>query len=254
MELKGNAALVTGGASGLGEACVRMLLKQGVWVAILDFDETKGSQLASELGDDVMFHKTDVSDDNSVREAVEAAAEKFGGFQFVINCAGLGNPMKVLGRKGLMPFDYFNRMIQVNLVGTMNVIRHASDKMQSNSSNKDGERGVIINTASVAAYDGQVGQAAYSASKGGLVGMTLPIAREFAAHGIRVMTIAPGLFMTPMMEVVPEEARAELAKSVPFPQRLGDPAEYASLARSIIENPMLNGETIRLDGSIRLGF
>ncbi|MBF0236548.1 MAG: 3-hydroxyacyl-CoA dehydrogenase [SAR324 cluster bacterium] len=253
MELKDKVAIVTGGASGLGEACVRLFVQQGAKVAILDYNDHRGEQVAKELGAMVMCHKTDVSSDDSVKNAVAAVSQKWGNIHVVVSCAGVGNPMKILSkRKGLMPFDYFSKVININLIGTMNVIRHASDKMQDNQPLADGERGVIINTASVAAYDGQVGQAAYSASKGGIVGMTLPIAREFASYGIRVVTIAPGLFKTPMMESLPEDAQTSLAAAVPFPKRLGNPAEYAQLARHIVENVMLNGETIRLDGSIRL--
>ncbi|MGK5093773.1 3-hydroxyacyl-CoA dehydrogenase [Deltaproteobacteria bacterium TL4] len=253
MEIKDKVVVVTGGASGLGEACVRLLLGAGAKVSILDFNEDAGTKLAEALGSQVMFQKTDVSNDQSVQNSIQATIAQFKALHIVINCAGIAPPMKVYSqRKGIMPFDYFNKIIQVNLIGTMNVIRHATAQIVNNEPNADGEKGVIINTASVAAFDGQIGQAAYSASKGGVVGMTLPIAREFASYGIRVMTIAPGLFHTPMMASLSQEVQDSLASSVPFPKRLGKPDEYAQLAQHIIQNPMLNGETIRLDGSIRL--
>lgn len=255
MEIRNKFALVTGGASGLGAACVRLLLAEGATkIAILDFNEETGNQIASELGDQVLFIKTDVAQDSDVKNAVETAADQFGAIHIVINCAGIGAPNKVISRKkGMMTFDYFVGVINVNLIGTMNVIRHTANQMINNqATNEDGEKGVVINTASVAAYEGQVGQAAYSASKGGIIGMTLPIAREFADYGIRVMTIAPGLFLTPMMDSLPEAAQQALAASTPFPKRLGKPEEFAALAKSIIENTMFSGETIRLDGAIRL--
>ena len=252
MDVKGCKAIVTGGASGLGEACVRNLVSLGGKAAILDFDATKGEKLAAELGSNVIFANTDVTGEESVQAAIKKAMDAFGAINIVINCAGVGDPGKVLSKKGPMALSYFNRVVQINLVGTFNVIRLAVEQMVKNTGNKDGEKGVIINTASVAAFDGQIGQPAYSASKAGVVGMTLPIARECAEYGIRVMTIAPGLFNTPMLAQLPEAAREALGKMVPFPRRLGEPMEYAKMAQHIIENPMLNGEVIRLDGAIRM--
>ena len=252
MDIKECTAVVTGGASGLGEACVREFVANGAKVAIFDFDEARGSKVASELGDSVIFCKTDVSDENSVKAAISKTIEAFGEIHFDINCAGIGAPARVLSKDGPMPLDLFNKIIQVNLVGTMNVLRLAAEQMVNNEPNEDGEKGVIINTASIAAFEGQIGQAAYSASKGGIVGMTLPIAREFSNLGIRVLTIAPGLFETPMLAGLPEEAKASIVANIPFPKRLGKPSEFAFLAKHIIENPVLNGETIRLDSCIRL--
>jgi NAD(P)-dependent dehydrogenase (short-subunit alcohol dehydrogenase family) len=220
--------------------------------AIFDFDATKGENLAAELGASVIYVNTDVTSEESVQAAIKKTMEAFGAIDVVINCAGVGDPGKVLSKKGPMPLSQFNRVVQINLVGTFNVIRLTVEQMVKNTGNKDGEKGVIINTASVAAFDGQIGQPAYSASKAGVVGMTLPIARECAEYGIRVMTIAPGLFNTPMLAQLPEPARDALGKMVPFPRRLGDPMEYAKMAQHIIENPMLNGEVIRLDGAIRM--
>jgi len=245
-------AVVTGGASGLGEACVRELTDAGAKAVIFDLDAQKGEALSAELGRRVIFCRTDVTGDESVREAIGKTVEAFGSINIVINCAGIGVACKALTKKGPMPLAEFNRVVQINLVGTFNVIRLALEQMVKNVPNTEGERGVIINTASAAAFDGQVGQPAYSASKAGVVGMTLPLARECAEYGIRVMTIAPGLFNTPMLALLPETVRDALGKMVPFPQRLGRPAEYALLARHIIENPMLNGEVIRLDGAIRM--
>ncbi len=252
MEIKGCSAVVTGGASGLGAACVRILAENGARVAILDLSEEAGNSLAQELGDAAIFCKTDVSDEQSVADAISTAKKAFGAIHIAVNCAGVGTPMKVISKKGLMPMDYFNRTLAINLIGTMHVIRLAAEKMLENTPNADGEKGVIINTASIAAFEGQVGQAAYTASKAAIAGMTLPIAREFAAYGIRVMTIAPGLFDTPMMAGLPEKAKASLVQMIPFPKRLGDPKEFAMMARHIVENPILNGETIRLDSAIRM--
>ncbi|MGZ6230503.1 MAG: 3-hydroxyacyl-CoA dehydrogenase [Syntrophales bacterium] len=252
MDVKSCKAIVTGGASGLGEACVRNLVSLGGKAAILDFDATKGEKLAAELGNNVTYANTDVTGEESVQAAIKKAMDAFGAINVVINCAGVGDPGKVLSKKGPMALSFFNRVVQINLVGTFNVIRLAVEQMVKNTGNKDGEKGVIINTASVAAFDGQIGQPAYSASKAGVVGMTLPIARECAEYGIRVMTIAPGLFNTPMLAQLPEAAREALGKMVPFPQRLGEPMEYAKMVQHIIENPMLNGEVIRLDGAIRM--
>ena len=252
MRVRDCMAVVTGGASGLGEACVRELAGAGAKAAILDLDAEKGRKLAAELGPQVLFVRTDVTGDQSVRDAVGKTVEAFGGLNTVINCAGIGVACKALTKKGPMPLEEFNRVVQINLVGTFNVIRLALAQMVNNAPDAEGERGVIINTASAAAFDGQVGQPAYSASKAGVVGMTLPLARECAEYGIRVMTIAPGLFDTPMLALLPAPVREALGRMVPFPRRLGRPGEYAMLARHIIENPMLNGEVIRLDGAIRM--
>lgn len=252
MDLKNKGVLVTGGASGLGAACVRLLSQSGAKVVIADLNSELGNALAGELGDSVIFVKTDVVDEASVQGAIDAALSTSANLSVAINCAGIGVAEKVLGKNGPAHLASFNTVIQVNLVGTFNVIRLAAAVMAENEPDAEGERGVIINTASVAAFEGQIGQAAYSASKGGIVGMTLPIARELARYGIRVMTIAPGLFDTPLLAGLPEPARISLGQQVPFPPRLGRPAEYAALAKHIIENPMLNGEVIRLDGAIRL--
>ncbi|MBT2691798.1 3-hydroxyacyl-CoA dehydrogenase [Bacillus sp. ISL-55] len=252
MKMSEARAIVTGGASGLGEATVRRIVEQGGKAAILDLSVERGDALVKELGEQTVFIKTDVTSEEEVSNAISKAIESFGSINTVVNCAGIGVAGKLLSRKGVHSLDMFSKVISINLIGTFNVIRLASEQMSKNEANELGERGVIINTASVAAFDGQIGQAAYSASKGGVVGMTLPIARELAAFGIRVMTIAPGLFHTPMFDSLPEEARDSLGKMVPFPQRLGYPEEYAQLAESILTNPMLNGETIRLDGAIRM--
>jgi NAD(P)-dependent dehydrogenase (short-subunit alcohol dehydrogenase family) len=252
MNVQGSTVIVTGGASGLGEACVRNLHSGGAKIAIFDFAAERGEKMAAELGKDVIFAKTDVTDEAAVQGAIYKTMEAFGTINIAINCAGGATPMKVLSKKGPMPLAAFNRTIQINLVGTFNVIRLVVEQMVKNAPDTDGEKGVIINTASVAAFDGQIGQADYSASKGGIVAMTLPIARECADYGIRVMTIAPGLFDTPLLHSLPEAARESLGKMVPFPQRLGQPAEFATLVRHIIENRMLNGEVIRLDGAIRM--
>ena len=252
MELKEKVAIVTGGASGLGEACARRFALEGANIGILDVDEEKGNRLAAELGAQAIYCRTDVTSEKSVQAAVDKTVEKFGGIQVVINCAGVGTAAKVLGKNGPMALEHFNRVVQINLVGTLNVIRLAAAKIVVNTPNADGEKGVVINTASAAAFDGQIGQAAYSASKAGVVGMTLPITREFADYGIRVMTIAPGLFRTPMLESLPQKVQAALGQMVPFPKRLGKPSEFARLAADIVKNPMLNGETIRLDGAIRM--
>jgi 3-hydroxyacyl-CoA dehydrogenase/3-hydroxy-2-methylbutyryl-CoA dehydrogenase len=252
MEIKDCMAIVTGGASGLGEACVRELAKAGAKAAIFDMQAERGEALAAELGKNVVFVKTDVTSEESTQGALQKTLEAFGAINGAINCAGVGDAAKVLSKKGPYPLGAFNRVVQINLIGTFNVIRLAVEQMLKNAPGEDGERGVIINTASAAAYDGQIGQAAYSASKAGVVGMTLPIARECADYGIRVVTIAPGLFDTPMLAQLPQEIRDALGRTVPFPKRLGDPREYARLACHIIENRMLNGEVIRLDGAIRM--
>ncbi len=252
MKRKDSTAIVTGGASGLGEACVRNILAGGGKAAILDMQGERAEKLVAELGPSVIFVNTDVTSEQSVQAAVDETLAAFGIINVVINCAGVGDPAKVLGKKGPMPLNFFMRIIQINLVGTFNVIRLAVEKMNQNTPYEDGEKGVIVNTASAAAFDGQIGQAAYSASKAGVVGMTLPLARECADYGIRVMTIAPGLFNTPMLAQLPDAAREALGKMIPFPSRLGKPSEFAELVQQIIENPMLNGEVIRLDGAIRM--
>ncbi|MGG3468291.1 3-hydroxyacyl-CoA dehydrogenase [Neobacillus pocheonensis] len=252
MNIQECRAIVTGGASGLGEATIRKIIEKGGKAVIFDQSEEHGRRLQEELGESVLFLKTDVTKEEDIQEALNKAADFMGSVNAVVNCAGIGIAEKVIGRNGAHNLSLFSRVINVNLVGTFNVIRLAAEKMVTNIVNDQNERGVIINTASVAAFDGQIGQAAYSASKGGIVGMTLPIARELARYGIRVMTIAPGLFHTPMFDTLPQEARDSLGKMVPFPPRLGYPGEYAQLVQSIIENSMLNGETIRLDGAIRM--
>ena len=252
MNISECVAVVTGGASGLGEATVRRLVEGGVRAAVFDLDASRGTRLAGALGERVRFFETDVSDAQSVEAAVAQAVDAFGAIHVAVNCAGIGVPEKVLGKEGPMGMELFNRTLRINVGGTINVIRLTAARMAGNAPNTDGERGVIINTASIAAFEGQIGQAAYSASKAAIVGMTLPIAREFAVHGIRVVTIAPGLFDTPMMAGLPEKARQSLEKSIPFPPRLGRPAEFAALVEHIIANPVLNGETIRLDSAIRL--
>ena len=253
MQLEKKSVLVTGGASGLGAACVRLLSGLGAKVVIADLNSETGSALAAELGDAVVFVKTNVAEEESSQAAVKAAVDAFGGLHVAINCAGIGIAESVLGKNGPHSLASFSKVIQVNLIGTFNVIRLAAAAMSINEADEGGERGVIINTASVAAFDGQIGQAAYSASKGGVVSMTLPTARELARFGIRAMTIAPGLFDTPLLGGLPEAARISLGQQVPFPSRLGRPDEYAALARHIIENQMLNGEVIRLDGALRMG-
>jgi NAD(P)-dependent dehydrogenase (short-subunit alcohol dehydrogenase family) len=252
MELQNKGVLVTGGASGLGAAVVRLFAASGAKVLLVDLQEELGSALASELGDNVRFMKVNVTDEESVTAAVKAAVEMFGGLHITVNCAGIGIAERTLGKDTPHSLATFTKVIQVNLIGTFNVIRLAALEMARNEPGESGERGVIINTASVAAFDGQIGQAAYSASKGGVVGMTLPIARDLSRTGIRVVTIAPGLFDTPLLAGLPEPARQSLGQQVPFPSRLGNPDEYAALAKHIVENQMLNGETIRLDGAIRM--
>lgn len=253
MEIQGHTFLVTGGGSGLGAATAHLLVEAGANAVLADVNEEAGTAHAAALGDHAVFVATDVTDADAVQHTLNTAREHFGGLHGAINCAGIVLGRKTLGRHGAHDLESFARVIQINLVGTFNVIRLAAAIMAENEPNEEGERGVIINTASVAAFDGQMGQAAYSASKGGVVGMTLPIARDLARNGIRVMTIAPGIFETPMMAGMTEDVRASLSAQVPFPSRLGRPSEYALLARQIIENPMLNGEVIRLDGAIRMG-
>jgi 3-hydroxyacyl-CoA dehydrogenase/3-hydroxy-2-methylbutyryl-CoA dehydrogenase len=252
MRISESVALVTGGASGLGEATVRLLAGAGGAVMILDRPGSAGEQLAGGLGSRVAFCPADVTDEGQVRDAVARTVERFGTVHIAVNCAGVGVAMRTVTREGPHPLDLFTKVIQVNLIGTFNVLRLAAAQMAKNTPNDEGERGVIINTASVAAYEGQIGQAAYSASKGGVVGMTLPIARDLASLGIRVLTIAPGTFDTPMLAMAPEPLRQALAAQIPFPSRLGRPSEYAALVGHMLENVMLNGETIRLDGAIRM--
>jgi NAD(P)-dependent dehydrogenase (short-subunit alcohol dehydrogenase family) len=254
MQLKDKGVLVTGGASGLGAACVRLLTQAGARVVIVDLNEEAGTALAKELGATARFVRTNVTAEDEVQVAVKAAVEHGNGLSVAINCAGIGVAEKTFGKRGIHSLESFTRVIQINLIGTFNVIRLAAAAMAENVPTEEGERGVIINTASVAAFDGQIGQAAYSASKGGIAGMTLPIARDLASYGIRVMTIAPGIFDTPLMGSLPEPARISLGQQVPFPPRLGRPSEYAALAQHIIENPMLNGEVIRLDGALRMPY
>jgi len=244
--------IVTGGASGLREACVRNLVAEGSKVAIYDLAQEKGESLAAELGSKAIFTYTDITQDESTKSAIGKTMNAFGTLDVVINCAGVSDSGKALSKKGPLPLSSFNHVIQINLVGTFNVVRLAIEQMVKNGPNAEGERGVIINTASAAAFDGQVGQPAYSASKAGVVGMTLPWARECGGYGIRVMTIAPGIFETPMMAAFPEKVQELLGKMLIFPQRLGQPAEFAELVKHIVENPMLNAEVIRLDGGLRI--
>jgi NAD(P)-dependent dehydrogenase (short-subunit alcohol dehydrogenase family) len=250
MEIENAGAIVVGGASGLGEATARALVARGGTVTIADVNEEKGRALGVELEAD--FVACDVREEDQVQAAVERAAQAPGGLRVAVCCAGTGWAQKVAGSKGPHPLLPFETIIQINLIGTFNVLRHAAAAMIASEPGEDGERGVCVNTASIAAFDGQVGQIAYSASKGGVVGMTLPAARDLAQYGIRVNTIAPGLFDTPLLAALPEEARAALGAGVPYPRRLGAPAEYGQLVCQIVENRMLNGETIRLDGALRM--
>lgn len=252
MKIEGTSVLITGGGSGLGEATARRLVAGGARVVLADVNEERGTAVAGELGDAARFARADVTSEEEIRAAIGAAVEAFGGLHAAVSCAGVGTPAKVLGKEGPHPLELYARIIQINLIGTFNTLRLAAEAMAGNDPGEDGERGVIVNTASVAAYDGQIGQAAYSSSKGGVVALTLPAARELARQGIRVMTIAPGLFDTPLLAGLPEKARESLAQQVPFPSRLGHPAEYADLVAHIFENRMLNGEVIRLDGAIRM--
>ncbi len=252
MEPRAVNAVITGGASGLGRATAARFAARGGRVALLDLPTSKGADVAKELGGHALFTPADVTSADQVTAALEAARARFGGLNVLVNCAGIGTAMKTLGKSGPANLDAFARVIHVNLIGTFNCIRLAAGLMAANTPTADGERGVVINTASVAAFDGQIGQAAYSASKGGIVGLTLPVARDLAELGIRVVTIAPGIFDTPLLATLPEPVRVSLARQVPFPKRLGQPEEYAALAAHIVENVMLNGETIRLDGAIRM--
>jgi len=249
MHIEGSGALVAGGASGLGEATTRQLHERGAIVTIADVNDEKGNTLADELG--VRFVACDVREEAQVQAAVEAAAEAEGGLRISVCCAGVGWAQRTTGSKGPHPLEPFQTTIGINLIGTFNVLRFAAAAMNDNDP-VDDERGICINTASIAAYDGQIGQIAYAASKGGIVGLTLPAARDLSSRGIRVVTIAPGTFDTPLLGALPQEARDELGKAIPFPQRLGNPDEFAALAVHIVDNPMLNGETIRLDGALRM--
>ena len=252
MNVAETVALVTGGASGLGAATVRMVVGAGGRAAILDRPGSPGETLARELGERALFVPADVTSADDVERAISRIIERFGTLHAAINCAGVGAAMRTITKQGPMPLDLFAKVIAINLTGTFNVLRLAAAQMARNTPNREGERGVIVNTASAAAFDGQIGQAAYAASKGGVVSLTLPIARDLASVGVRVMTIAPGTFDTPMLAMLPDEHRQALAAQIPFPSRLGQPAEFAALVRHIVENAYLNGETIRLDGSLRM--
>jgi 3-hydroxyacyl-CoA dehydrogenase / 3-hydroxy-2-methylbutyryl-CoA dehydrogenase len=252
MQIKGSGAIVAGGASGLGEATVRRLHGSGAHVVIADLNEEKGRALAGELGDGASFMRVDVTDADAVQQAVSSAAAQPGGLAISVCCAGIGWAEKVAGKRGAHALEPFEAVIRINLIGTFNVLRLAAAAMLERAPSASGERGVCINTASIAAFDGQIGQVSYSASKGAIVGMTLPAARDLASTGIRVCTIAPGTFDTPLLGALPEEARETLGKAIPFPNRLGRPDEFAALAAHIVENEMLNGEVIRLDGALRM--
>ncbi|BAL25511.1 3-hydroxyacyl-CoA dehydrogenase [Azoarcus sp. KH32C] len=252
MKIENSVFVVTGGGSGLGAATARMLVAGGAKVVLADVNREAGETLAAELGPAAAFVATDVTNEESAKAAIDRAVSGFGGLNGLVNCAGIAPAEKVVGREGPHRLESFARTVSVNLVGSFNMLRLAADVMTKATPNEEGERGVIVNTASVAAYDGQIGQAAYAASKAGIVGLTLPVAREMARFGVRVMTIAPGIMETPMLMGMPQEVQDSLGKTVPFPSRMGRPAEYAALVRHIIENAYLNGETIRLDGAIRM--
>lgn len=252
MKIENSVAIVTGGASGLGEATMRNFIAGGAKVAVFDLNEERGKMLVEELGEAVRFYKVDVVSEESVSKAIDDVAEQFGRVDICVNCAGIAFGIKTMGKDGPHSLDAFKKVLDINVTGTFNVFRLAAEKMTTNDPNDEGERGVIINTASVAAYEGQKGQVAYSASKGAIAAMTLPAARDLAFYGIRICTIAPGLFLTPLFEGLGKEVCDALAKDVPFPRRLGAPSEYGDMARKIVETPYLNGETIRLDGAIRL--
>ncbi|NMG27364.1 3-hydroxyacyl-CoA dehydrogenase [Aromatoleum evansii] len=252
MKIENSVFVVTGGGSGLGAATARMLVAAGGKVVLADVNREGGEALAKELGANVVFAQTDVTSEESAKAAIERAVGEFGGLHGLVNCAGIAPAEKVVGRDAPHRLETFARTINVNLIGSFNMMRLAADVMSKAAPNEEGERGVIVSTASVAAYDGQIGQAAYAASKAGVVGLTLPVARELARFGIRVMTIAPGIMETPMLMGMPQEVQDSLGKTVPFPSRMGRPSEYAALVRHIVENAYLNGETIRLDGAIRM--
>lgn len=253
MKIENKTFLVTGGASGLGLATAKMIIENGGNAVLLDVNEEAGTKAQANFGEKSKFVKTDVTNEQEVQNTISQSIALFGSIAGIINCAGVGPAKRVVGKDGPHPLDFFQKVININLIGTFNTLRLVANEMQNNEPNEGGERGIIINTASVAAFDGQIGQAAYSASKGGIVAMTLPIAREFARMGIRVMAIAPGIFETPLLASLPQEAQDSLGKQVPFPPRLGKPTEFANLVKHIIENQMLNGEVIRLDGAIRMG-
>jgi len=253
MKLNQVRAVITGGASGLGHAVAGRLVGAGAQVTLLDVNQAAGEAAAAELGQAARFQIADVSNEAAVDTAIQAAVAQMGGINLAVNCAGVAWARRTVNKEGPMPGDFFRKVIEINLIGTLLVAKAAAAAMQRNEPNEDGERGVIVMTASVAAFDGQIGQVAYSASKAGVVGMTLPMARDLSAAGIRVMTIAPGIFKTPMMAAMPQETQDSLGRQVPFPPRLGRPDEYAALVAHICENPMLNGECIRLDGAIRMG-
>ena len=252
MQISGHTFMITGGGSGLGRATATLLVAEGAHVLVADVNAAAGAEVVAALGTSAHFVQTDVTSEESVQQAVQVAQDHFGALHGAINCAGIGAAERVLSKRGTHSLATFSRIIQVNLIGTFNVLRLAAAAMAQNEPTGGGERGVIVNTASVAAFDGQIGQIAYAASKGGIVGMTLPAARDLAQYGIRVMTIAPGIFDTPLLAALPEAARASLGQQVPFPPRLGQPAEYAALVAHILTNQMLNGEVIRLDGAIRM--
>lgn len=252
MQLQEIRAVITGGASGLGLAVAQRLIASNARVVLFDVNREAGEAAARTLGDNAFFEMVDVTNEAAVDAGVRAARERLGALTLAVNCAGVAWPRRIVNKEGPMPGEFFRKVIEINLIGTLLVSKAAAAQMQSNSPNEEGERGLIVMTASVAAFDGQIGQVAYSASKGGVVGMTLPMARDLSSSGIRVMTIAPGIFKTPMMASLPQEAQDSLGKQVPFPPRLGRPEEYASLVAHICENPMLNGECIRLDGAIRM--
>jgi NAD(P)-dependent dehydrogenase (short-subunit alcohol dehydrogenase family) len=252
MELAGTAALVAGGASGLGEATARELAARGARVAVVDLNGDQAGTLAEELGGEAISHEADVTDEAAVQAAVDAATEAFGELRLAVSCAGIGWAERTVGKQGPAALQPFETVVRINLIGTFNVLRLSAAAMSSNEPGPDGERGAVVMTASAAAFDGQIGQTAYAASKGGVVSLTLPAARDLARQGIRVCTIAPGLFDTPLLGRLPEEARAKLAENIPFPPRLGRPEEFAGLACHIAENTMLNGETLRLDGALRM--
>jgi 3-hydroxyacyl-CoA dehydrogenase/3-hydroxy-2-methylbutyryl-CoA dehydrogenase len=252
MRIDGAGALIAGGASGLGEATARALHEAGARVVIADLNAEKGEALAAELGTQARFVEVNVTEPDQVEAAVDAAAEAEGGLRISVCCAGIGWAQRTTGKQGPHDLEIFHNVIKVNLIGTFNVLRLAATAMNDNEPGEGGERGVCVNTSSIAAFDGQIGQVAYAASKGGIVSLTLPAARDLASRGIRVVTIAPGTFDTPLLAALPQESRDQLGAQIPFPSRLGQPAEFAALARHIVENPMLNGETIRLDGALRM--